>query len=161
MRSGTTAFRPKRYSAGGFEGLVTGRVLAATRKLSASNRVDDRFRLSGFDAAELGASAEPLNRDHRILTGVDQFDRLEPELVERVDPVLKPGPHGVLALDRTGVVRSTLDCPVDDIVGEMLHEPIKPSTGKRLIGHLHDLDVLLRHRPRSIPRCGALVVLNL
>src|SRR5918994_4675603 len=131
----------------GFEGFVTGRVLAATRKLSASNRVDERFRLIDFDAAALGASAESLNRDYRIPTGVDQFHLLEPELVEHVDPVLEPCPHGVLAMDRTGVVGSTLDCPVDDIVGEMLHEPIQPFAGKRLIGHLHDLDVLLRHSP--------------
>ena len=33
----------------------------------------------------------------------------------------------------------------------MLHVAIKPSTGKRLIGRLHHLHVLLRHRPRSYP----------
>ena len=130
---------------GGFEGLFTGRVLVATRDLSVADCHDVSDDLIRFDTAELGASAESFNRDHRIPTGVDQFHRLHPVPVEHVDPVLEPCPHGVLAMDRTGLVGSTLDCPVDDIVGEMLHVPIKPSTGKRLIGRLHHLYVLPRH----------------
>ena len=41
---------------------------------------------------------------------------------------------------------STQDLVID-VVGEVLHEPIKPLSGKRVIGHTHDLHVLLRHLP--------------
>src|SRR4051812_11560454 len=135
----------------GFQGLFTGPVLVATRDLSVADCYDVSDDLICFDTAEPGASAESFNHDHRIPTGVDQFHRLHPIPVEHVDPVLEPCPEGILAMDRTGLVGSTLDCPVDDIVGEMLHVPIKPSTGKCLVGPAHDLHVLLRHRPPSIP----------
>src|SRR3954469_7206967 len=105
---------------GGFEGLLAGRVLAAPCDLPVANREDLHFGLVSFDAADPGASAVPLNRDHRVSTGVDQFDRLHPEPVEHVDPVLEVRAQRVRALYRAPIIDGTLDCPVVDIVGEML-----------------------------------------
>jgi hypothetical protein len=48
------------------------------------------------------------------------------------------------------VVRTREDA-VLDVVGEVLHEPIEPCAGEDLVSLPHDPDVLLRHRPRSIP----------
>ena len=137
---------------GGFKGLFTGRVLAALRNFSVANREDLRLHLIRFDAADLGAPAEPLDHDHRVPSGVDQLDRFKPEPLERVDPVLQPRSQGLPAVDRPEVVERTLDAPVVDVLGEMVQPPIKPATGKGLVGDLHDLHVLLRHRPRSISR---------
>ena len=104
----------------GFEGLFPGRVLAAPCDLSVADREDVSEELIRFDTAELGASAESLDRDHRVATGVDQLHQLEAEPVERVDPVLEVCPQGALAMDRTAVVDLALDRPVVDIVGELL-----------------------------------------
>src|SRR5215210_4035848 len=134
----------------GFEGFGAGRVLAALRNLSVANREDLRFGLVSFDAAKSGASAVPLNRDHRVSAGVDQFDQFKPKLVERVDPVLEVGTQGLPAVDRTDPAELTRGWPVLDILCELLHPPIKPALGIGLVVAPHDLHVLLRHRPPSI-----------
>jgi hypothetical protein len=73
---------------GGFEGFVSRRIFAATRDLAFADREDDSEDLIGLDTADLGASAHPFSRDHSVCTGVEQFDRIERELFERVDPFL-------------------------------------------------------------------------
>ena len=64
------------------------RVLAAPRDLPVSDREDGGVSQIRLDAAQLGASAEPQDRDHLALSRVDQLDGLDAQIVERVEPVL-------------------------------------------------------------------------
>jgi hypothetical protein len=79
---------------------VSGRIFAASRDLAIADREDDSEDLIGLDAADPGASAEPLKRDHCVWTGIEQLDRIEPEVVERVDPLLDMRAQAVLAMNR-------------------------------------------------------------
>ena len=62
-------------------------------------------------------------------------------------PAGPPG-HGS---DRRRPQHGRLDCPVVDILGELLHPPIKPATGNLLIDELHDLHPHRRHRWSGVP----------
>jgi len=61
-KGGAGALLPE---AGGFEGFLSGPVLAATRDLPFADGVDDRIRQVGLDTALLCAPAGPQNRDHQ------------------------------------------------------------------------------------------------
>jgi hypothetical protein len=99
-----------------------------------------------LDPAQLGTSAVAQNRHDHVAIGIDQFDRLDAELVEGVDPVLHVCPHGVLAMNRPSVIRGTLDRAMIEIVSPMLEESIKAAAGECSVSVLHGGDALLRHR---------------
>jgi hypothetical protein len=128
---------------GGFEGLLLRPVLAAPRDLPVADRVGDGEGQIGFDAAQLGASAEPQDRHDLFVCRVDQLQRLGPKVVERVEPVLEMGPYGVLAMHRATVVERTLDSPVIDVVRQVLEPGIQVATVERRSRISDDLHVLL------------------
>src|SRR5437867_1015688 len=80
------ACRPKQLlqPSRGFERLRTGPVFASPRDLSVADREDDPEGRIRLDSAELGAPTEPEDPDDRVSAGIDQLDRLDPEVVEGV-----------------------------------------------------------------------------
>src|SRR4029450_12438291 len=97
----SAASRPKQLfgKPGGFEGLVSRPVLAAPRDLPVAECVEGGVSQIGLDAAELGASADPEDRDDLVVSCVDLLDGLLPEVIERVAPVLGVVAQSVLTKD--------------------------------------------------------------
>src|SRR5204862_1378905 len=97
----------------GFEGLLARRVLAAPHDLAAADGVDDCESQLRLDTAPLGPAAEALHRDDAV-SRVDQFLRLEAQVVEVIEPVPRIRPHRVQAPHRTDIIGRALDrSPVD------------------------------------------------
>src|SRR4029450_6968944 len=102
--------------------------------------------------AQLCEPADSHNGDDGVFPCVEELDRLRPEVVEIVEPVLHVSAHGSLAVHRATVIDRALDRPVVDVVRPELGEGIQVTTvggGSRVAD---GFDVLLRHRPRSISR---------
>src|SRR4029078_11000093 len=81
----------------GFEGFGSCEVLAASRDLPVSECAEFGVGHVSLNAAEVGPAADPHYRNDVVISGVDQFDRLDFEPVERVKPALPENPQGVLA----------------------------------------------------------------
>jgi hypothetical protein len=62
--------------------------VAAPSDFPVSERVEFGVGQIRLDAAQLGPSADPYDRDDLVFCCLDQLDGLEPEIVERVEPVL-------------------------------------------------------------------------
>src|SRR5215207_6830479 len=138
--------------AGGFEGFLSCPVLAAPRNLPVSERVEGGVGQIRLDATQLGAAADSGDGDDVVLARVDQLDRLAHEVVEGVLPVLHVGAHGVLAVDRAGVIGCALCRPVVDVVRQVPGPGIQVAALEGLSRIADGLYVLLRHRTRSISR---------
>jgi hypothetical protein len=62
---------------------------------------------------------------------------------------LVKGPHRELSMN--GALRPTLAGPDDHVVVKPLDKRVEVASIEVLVRYAHDLHVLLRHRPRSIP----------
>ena len=82
--------------------------IGGPRDLPVSERPELRVGQIRLDAAQLGPSADPHDRDDLVFSCLDQFDGLGFEIVEHVEPVLHEGAQDVLSLDRAMVIERTL-----------------------------------------------------
>jgi hypothetical protein len=141
---------------GGFEGIFPVHIGDAAQHLSVSKGPQVRFVLGDLNAAAL-ASAHGSGKDDDLLTGVEELECLGIEAPfvpsgRKVTPKLRPA--SVTLIARRGVEICPSGPQFQIVVGELLEEP-RPITerivlSEPIVSPAHDLDVLLRHRPRSI-----------
>src|SRR4029450_12014719 len=70
----------------------------------------------GLNAAQLCEPADSHNGDDGVFPCVQELDRLRPEVVEIVEPVLHVSGHRSLAVHRATVIERARDRPVVDVV---------------------------------------------
>jgi hypothetical protein len=102
---------------GGFEGLVARPVLAAACDLPVSEGVKGGVSQIRLDRAELGTSADPEDHDDLVVSRVDLLDGVLPEVVERVEPVVRSASLPWIGPWSSG---GALDRSVVDVVGPVL-----------------------------------------
>ncbi len=137
---------------GGFEGLFSRPVLAGPCDLPVANRVDagEAQRQLRLGAGPLRTSAGAHDHDNRVISRIDDLNRLDSHIIELLDPVLHVSAQCVLAMNRARVIDCTFNRLVVDIVREVFEPPVNPVASKRIGGSLNNSDVLLRHRWLSI-----------
>src|SRR5262249_38971709 len=97
------------------------------------------------------APALVVEDENSVLASINDLDWLQDVVVPNAPVVAKVIDRGILAADQPRVVGEQPDCRgVNlDFVVEQVEEPARiPSS----VHAAYDLDVLLRHRPRSISR---------
>ncbi|HEX6585086.1 MAG TPA: hypothetical protein VF056_15905 [Thermoleophilaceae bacterium] len=139
---------------GGFEGVLDTQVLPPPHNLSVADGADHGVTQVGLGGAELRPPLQALNRKHAVIPDVPQFLHHDAEVVEGVDPVLNVPTHGDRPVHLADVIECALGRPPIDVGVPELGHRIQASVGKRVEHPAHYLQVLLRHRPPSIPRGG-------
>ena len=86
---------------------ASARVATHGRVRSFRRGVARMARLIRHDTAQVRSRRRNARRPRLILSCVHQLQRLDPEAVEAVQPVLEVGPQRVLTLDRTPVIGRT------------------------------------------------------
>jgi hypothetical protein len=102
--------------------------------------------------------------DHPVIPHVDQLDRLGLVVVKGVDPILHVGAQGVLAMDRPTIVDAAFSGAVVDVLGPVVDNAVDSLASEGIECGPNHLNVLLRHRVRSIsaldPSVGPALLLS-
>src|SRR5829696_243788 len=135
---------------GGFERFLSGEVLAPRGNLAVPNCEDDRVADVDLHVAVLHPP-HAADEGYNLVPCIDQLLGLHPALLERLLPLAVVVAQRVGALHQPDVIERALGRSPVDVRMPELSEPVQAAPVIRGEVLPHDLHVLLRHRPRSIP----------
>jgi len=134
----------------GFEGLLPRSVLAHFHNLPVPILVHENFVNYDVGDTASGVATHARNRDH-VLASIDVFLDLDLNIGKEFQPPSGHVQNGLMALKGTGL-GLVGDGPPHDLSIKVRQPCIKVTAIESLGCIAVDLNVLLRHRPRSIPQ---------
>jgi hypothetical protein len=135
----------------GFEGLGPVVVDRSPYELSVAHGPYGGWSRLDFDPTSLAARAYLDMHENAILPDPDEVPRLHVHVFPRRQKVLEHPPNGFATVIDSGVGADRSREVVFEIRMDMLEGSVQAIAVECLKGSTHDLHVLLRHRPRSIP----------